>query len=133
MKHIRVGNKKQYAFCAIDPYTKEAIIHVASTASSNNAKIAIKKVLTTFGEDIQLLNDNGSENFGEVYKYLSENSITQYFARPHTPKDKLYIENLIGKLQQECLDEDDRTEKTVAERQEQIDEWLNIYHFFRPH
>jgi len=133
MKHIRVGNRKQYAFCAVDPYTKEAVIHIAATPSSNNARIAIEKVIATFGKDIQVLNDNGSENFGETYRYLDEHSITQYFTRPHTPKDKPHIENLIGKLQQECLDEDDRVEKTVVERQTQINDWLNVYHFFRPH
>ena len=133
MKHIRVGVRRQYAFCAIDPYSKEVMIHIASTPSSNNAKNAIEKVIAIFGEDIQILNDNGSENFGEVYKYLDEHNITQYFARPHTPKDKPFIENLIGKFQQECLDEDDRTEKTVEERQKQADEWVNTYHFYRPH
>jgi putative transposase len=133
MKHIRVGNAKQYAFCAIDPYTKQSLIHVASTPSSQNAKVAIEKILTVFGRHITILNDNGSENFGKVYSYLQDQNITQYFARPHTPKDKPYIENLIGKLQQECLDEDDRTTKTIAERQAQINRWLNDYHFFRPH
>jgi len=63
---------------------------------------------------------------------LEDQDVTQYFARPHTPKDKPHVENLIGKLQQECLDED-RSAKTVPELQVQINRWLNDYHFFRPH
>ncbi len=70
---------------------------------------------------------------GAVYDYLQEQKTTQLFARPKTPKDKPYIENFIGKMQKECLDEDDRTKKTVAERQKQINEWVNDFHYYRPH
>ncbi|MCA9330076.1 transposase [Candidatus Saccharibacteria bacterium] len=64
--------------------------------------------------------------------YLKSHDITQYFARPHTPKDKPRVENLIGKLQQECLDEY-RGYVTLPERAQQITKWINDYHFFRPH
>jgi len=132
MKHIYAEHQRQYAFVAVDPFTKEAIIHVASRSSSLQAKLALEKVLTRFGRNICILNDNGSENFKHALVYLKEQDVIQYFARPHTPKDKPHVENLIGKLQQECLDED-RSEKTVPERQVQINSWLNDYHFFRPH
>jgi len=67
-----------------------------------------------------------------AYNYLKTKGITQYFARPHTPKDKPHVENLIGKLQQECLDKD-RSHMTLEERETQVIAWLNDYHFFRPH
>ncbi|MEI6237786.1 MAG: transposase [Candidatus Saccharibacteria bacterium] len=94
--------------------------------------LALQVVLTTFGRDVCVVNDNGSENHKHAYIYLREQNITQYFARPHTPKDKPHVENLIGKLQQECLDED-RTIKNLDERRDQINRWVNDYHFFRPH
>lgn len=78
------------------------------------------------------MNDNGSENYRHAYEYLKKEQITQYFARPHTPKDKPHVENLIGKLQQECLDED-RRNMTLEERAKQITTWLNDYHYYRPH
>jgi ribosomal protein L21 len=140
MKHIVLGSQVQYAFCAIDPYLKQAFVHVASTPSSANALVAMKKVLVfygdennRFGKDLVIVNDNGSENMGKVYDHLKEEKITQLFARPRTPKDKPFIENFIGKLQKECFDEDDRSTKTVAERQKQINTWLNNFHFYRPH
>jgi transposase InsO family protein len=140
MKHIMLGNQVHYAFCAIDPYLKQALVHVAATPSSTNALVAIRKILEIygdvtngFGRRLTIVNDNGSENMGVVYDYLKEQDITQLFTRPHTPKDKPYIENFIGKLQKECLNEDDRTRKTVAERQQQINLWLNDFHFYRPH
>jgi len=94
--------------------------------------LTLQVVLTTFGRDVCVVNDNGSENHKHAYIYLREQNITQYFARPHTPKDKPHVENLIGKLQQECLDED-RTIKNLDERRDQINRWVNDYHFFRPH
>jgi transposase InsO family protein len=138
MKHIWIRRpganiQKHYAFCAIDPYTKEALIHISSKSNANCAEEALKKVLDYFGQNIVILNDNGSENMGKAYDYLKEQNITQLFARPHEPKDKPHVENFIGKLQKECLDEDDGNFKTVAERQQQVDRWLNTYHFYRPH
>lgn len=132
MKHIWCSGSTQYAFVAVDIFSKEAVIHVASRPSSYQAKLALEQVLTRFGKDICIVNDNGSENFKHAYEFLKDQDITQYFARPRTPKDKPHVENLIGKLQQECLDED-KSRKTVAELQDQINRWLNDYHFFRPH
>ena len=67
-----------------------------------------------------------------AYQYLKDQDVTQYFARPHTPKDKPHVENVIGKLQQECLDED-RSAMSLDDRKQQIATWVNDYHFFRPH
>jgi transposase InsO family protein len=133
MKHIWIpGAVIRYAFVAVDVVTKQAVIHVGSTPSSKQAKLALEKALAVFGTDVMVLNDNGSENFAKAQEYLRSEGVTQYFARPHTPKDKPHVENLIGKLQTECLDED-RTSHTVLELQNQINRWLNDYHYFRPH
>ncbi len=125
-------SKCNYGFVAVDPYTKQAVVHVATKSSSFQARLALQKVLDIFGKDICILNDNGSENFGKALAYLRDQNITQYFARPHTPKDKPHVENLIGKLQQECLDEHGDA-NSLEELQEQVNEWVNDYHFFRPH
>lgn len=132
MKHIYLGGVKQYAFVAIDVITKEALIHLATKPSSLQARYALEKVVSVFGDKVTIVNDNGSENYRHAYDYLKSHNITQYFARPHTPKDKPRVENFIGKLQQECLDEY-RGHMTLTERAKQITDWLNDYHFFRPH
>ena len=132
MKHIYLGGVKQYAFVAVDIFTKEAVIHLAMRPNSFQAMLALEKAVEVFGKDMVIVNDNGSENYHHAYNYLKSHGITQYFARPHTPKDKPHVENLIGKLQQECLDEF-RGHYTLAEREQQIVGWLNDYHFFRPH
>jgi transposase InsO family protein len=132
MKHINSLGQRTYAFVAVDPFTKEALIHVAGSPSSHQAKVALEQVLSRFGTNICVVNDNGSENFKHAYEYLRDQDVTQYFARPHTPKDKPHVENLIGKLQQECLDEN-ISARSVSELQCLVNKWLNDYHFFRPH
>lgn len=132
MKHVWLLGRKYYAFVAVDTFSKEACIHVAGRPSSYQAMVALGHVLERFGTDICIVNDNGSENFGRAYAYLKDQDIVQYFARPKTPKDKPHVENLIGKLQQECLDEY-RSATSVDELQVQINRWVNDYHFFRPH
>lgn len=134
MKHIANGNStKQYAFCGLDPVSKQGIIHVASTPSSSQARIAIEKIIERFGNDILIVCDNGSENFKEVYMLLQELGIPQLFTRPHTPKDKPHIENFIGKYQKECLDETLGDYLTLEDRRKQTKKWLNDWHFYRPH
>jgi transposase InsO family protein len=133
MKHIwSPVLKTRYAFVAVDVVTKQAVIHVGATSTARAAKTALQKVIANFGTDIIVLTDNGSENFAAAQEYLQQEQVTQYFARPHTPKDKPHVENLIGKLQLECLDED-RSACSLAELQQQVNRWLNDYHFFRPH
>lgn len=134
MKHITNGDgAKQYAFCGIDPVSKQGVIHVASKPSSGQAKVAIEEVIRRFGKDIFIVCDNGSENFKEVYDLLQELQIPQLFARPHTPKDKPHIENFIGKYQKECLDETLGDHVTLADRRKQAKKWLNDWHYYRPH
>ena len=99
---------------------------------ASQSVMSIDKAVVVFGKNMVIVNDNGSENYKHAYNYLKTNNITQYFARPHTPKDKPHVENLIGKLQQECLDEY-RGTMTLIEREKQIISWLNDYHFYRPH
>lgn len=133
MKHIWVpGMGTRYAFVAVDVVTKQAVVHVGGTSTASQATVALRKTVAAFGPQIIVLNDNGSENFAAAQSYLREQGITQYFARPRTPKDKPHVENLIGKLQTECLDEQ-RTAQSVPELQNQVSRWVNDYHFFRPH
>ena len=132
LKHIYVNCIRQYAFVAIDVFTKQLVVHLANTPSSYQARTALGAVLSIFGKDVCIVNDNGSENHKHAYQYLKDQDVTQYFTRPHTPKDKPHVENVIGKLQQECLDED-RSAMSLEQRKQQVANWVNDYHFFRPH
>jgi transposase InsO family protein len=131
MKHVYLLGEKHYALCAIDPYNKEAAMHVASSPTSRNAKTALKKAVGRFGTGITVVNDNGSENMKDAESYLASLGITQYWTKPKSPKEKPFVERFIGTLQRECLDYHYEP-MNVGELREVVDSWLDTYHFYRP-
>jgi transposase len=102
MKHVYLLGNKLYAFAAIDPFKKDAVLRIATTPSSLNSKAALEKVVARFGTDIAVVNDNGSENMGKAEAFLAAAEITQYWTHPYAPKEKPYIERFIGTFQKEC-------------------------------
>ena len=78
------------------------------------------------------VNDNGGENMKDAQAYLSGLGVAQWWARPNAPKDRPFVERLIGTPQRECLD--CRYEPmNVAELRAAVDAWLDKYHHYRPH
>ena len=132
LKHVRLFGIKLYAFCAIDVFTRVPLVHISSSCKSSAAKIAIEKVIERYGEGITILNDNGSENLGEMRDYLKERNIKQIFAHPNIPQDKPHIERFIGSLQREFLDEW-ADEVTVEKLQKEVDLYIKDFVFLRPH
>jgi transposase InsO family protein len=133
MKHIHTTSKTYYAFVGIDFITKQTVIHADKTSSSAAAKRALEKIVQTFGTDIVIVNDNGSENMGEAHAYLQSQHIIQYWTRPRKPKDKACVERVIGTFQRECLDNINHIPNSVEELQNITNQFLNDYHFYRPH
>ncbi|MEL5720119.1 MAG: integrase core domain-containing protein, partial [Treponemataceae bacterium] len=132
MKHIPLPGCKLYALCGIDQYTRRAVVHITTTCSSVSGKNALNKITQRFGKQIIIVNDNGSENMDKAEQWLSCESITQYWCRPHKPKDKPFIERFIGTLQTECLDYNYEP-MSAAEMQMIVDQWLEKYENRRPH
>lgn len=132
LKHLPNLGTKRYGFVAIDVVSKLATIHVASTASSHQAAIAWSKTVDVLGLPRAVLTDNGSENLGAFAALLAGQTVTQYFARPRTPKDKPYVERFIGSLERECI-QWGGVATDIADQQAIIDQWLTKYHGYRPH
>lgn len=133
MKHFSANGQKYYCLCAIDQYTKEAVVHCSKSCTSTQAKLAIQKALEIFGKQVAVLNDNGSENLGRMWDYLEEEKVVQYFAHPHAPKEKGCIERFIGSLDRECLVVHQKDIHSLADLDEYVTRWLNNYHLERPH
>ncbi len=133
VKHLPVTGTKRYAFVAIDRVSKQMSVHVASTISSRQAAVAWRKTCQRFRVPPQaVLGDNGSENLGAFQELLEHEQTPQYFARPRTPKDKPYVERVIGTLERECLQWGGLV-IDLKEQQAAIDDWLEKYHSYRPH
>lgn len=133
VKHLPMLGTKRYGFVAVDVIGKRAFVHVASTISSQQAAIAWTKVCKLWGlVPKAALNDNGSENLGQFAELLADMNVTQYFARPYTPKDKPHVERFIGSLERECIQWGGLA-IDLADQQDIIDTWLIKYHDYRPH
>lgn len=132
LKHLPNTGVKRYGFVAIDVVTKAATIHVSQTPSAHQAAIAWKKTVHRLGLPEAALSDNGSENLGAFAALLKEQRVTQYFARPKTPKDKPHVERFIGTLEQECI-RWGGVATDLADQQAVINQWLTKYHDYRPH
>lgn len=133
VKHLPVTGTKRYAFVAIDRFSKQMTVHVASCISSRQAAVAWRKACTKFRVPPQaVLSDHGSENLGAFQELLADQDTPQYFARPRTPKDKPYVERAIGTLERECLQWGGLVIDLKAQ-QAAIDAWLEKYHSYRPH
>jgi IS5 family transposase len=61
-------------------------------------------VTARFGKDIAIVNGNGNGNMKDAEGCITSQHITQYWTRPKSPKEKPFVERLIGTLQRECLD-----------------------------
>ncbi len=132
LKHLPHLGSKHYGFVAVDVVSKQASVHVATTASSRQAALAWQKTVKKLGLPAAALGDNGSENLGVFAKVLREQAVTHYFARPRTPKDKPHVERFIGTLEKEFI-RWGGVATDVADQQAMVDTWLNKYHSYRPH
>jgi putative transposase len=132
VKHLPHINGKRYAFVAIDVVTRQAAVYVSSTISAAQGALAWRRAVLKLGLPKAVLTDNGSENLGAFAKLVQEQQLPQYFARPHTPKDKPYVERFIGSLERECI-QWSGVVTDIADQQAVINEWLTKYHSYRPH
>jgi transposase InsO family protein len=133
VKHIPLFGDKRYAFVTIDRATRRTSIHVATTISSRQGTLAWRKATTELGlVSPAVLTDNGSENLGAFAQLLHDEEIPHYFARLRTPKDKPYVERVIGTLERECIQWGGLA-TDIDEQQQVIDAWLGKYHSFRQH
>ena len=133
MKHMPFLGRKRYAFVAIDCVGKGVAIKVSATSSSLQNAGLIENAKQSFPFPISAWeNDNGSENLKDFHAKLQEEKIPQYYAHPYCPKDKPFVERVIGTLEREFIQQGNLV-TTIEEQQRRIDAWLDEYHNFRPH
>lgn len=132
-KHIPFFGPKRYFYVIKDCLTKMVSIQVSSSISSKQSRLAFENVKRHIPYPIENINtDNGSENLKELVKYCDDNGINHYFSRPRTPKDNSFVENMIGTIEREFIQQGKLTFE-IKEQQKLIDQYLEEYHKFRPH
>lgn len=133
MKHLSFFGAKKYLFVGIDCVTKRLAVHVATTSSSKQASHLLTKLSETFPYPVlQLRVDNGSENLKDFTKRATDLGMKEYFTRPRRPKDKPFVERVIGTIEREFIQQG-HLAQDLEEQRRLVDEWVNHYNTFRPH
>ncbi len=133
MKHIPFLGQRRYCFVAIDCVGKAISVKISSTPSSTQNSLLIEQIKQTFPFSIKCWrNDNGSENLKDFNQALEKAEISQYFTHPSCPKDKPFVERVIGTIEREFIQQG-KLACDVKTQQKLINEWLDEYHNYRPH
>src|SRR3989304_7666195 len=132
-KHMPFLGQKRYCFVAIDCVGKAIAVKISSTPSSAQNSLLIEQIKQTFPFSIKSWrNDNGGENLKDFQEPLEEAEISQYFTHPSCPKDKPFVERVIGTIEREFIQQG-KLACDVKTQQKLINEWLDEYHNYRPH
>lgn len=133
MKHIPFLGQKRYCFVAVDCVGKAIAVKISSTSSSAQNSLIIEHIKQTFPFSIKSWrNDNGSENLKDFHQALEKAGISQYFTHPSCPKDKPFVERVIGTIEREFIQQG-KLACDVETQQKLINKWLDEYHNYRPH
>lgn len=132
MKHISFFGQRRYFFVGIDCVSKRLAIHVGNTSSSIQASYVLEK-MKEFPFPIEMIrNDNGSENLKDFSEKAQSLNIEQYFTRYRRPKDKPFVERVIGTIEREFIQQG-RLALDLEEQRILVEEWVDHYNTFRPH
>lgn len=124
---------KRYIFTAIDRCSKIAFARMYTTKSSYSSRDFLRRLYYLLdGKMFNAGHDNGSEFQKFFAKACKELGISQYYSRPHTPKDNTVNEKFNQTLQQEFIDLGNFTPDVKLFNKE-LTEWLITYNFKRPH
>ena len=132
-KHIRdCAGGKRYAFVTVDTYSRRTHIRISSSISSRQAALAWEAATRRLGTPEVVVTDYSSKDLGEFFAKLAGSKTAHFFARVRQPKDKPFVERVIGCFETECLSLGG-VAYPVAEQQPVADAWLAKYRFYRPH
>jgi len=132
MKHVCFFNKRRYFFVGIDCVSKRLAVHVGTGSTSIQASNILDQ-MKRFPFPIEKVRvDNGSENLKDFTVKAEELKIQEYFTRYRRPKDKPFVERVIGTIEREFIQQG-RLAFDLEEQRRLVNEWVNHYNTFRPH
>jgi len=132
MKHVCFFNQPRYFFVGIDCVSKRIAVHVGTHSSSVQASRVLGQMKEFPFPVEQIRVDNGSENMKDFALKAQALNIQQYFTRYRRPKDKPFVERVIGTIEREFIQQG----KLAIELEDQrrlVAEWVDHYNTFRPH
>jgi transposase InsO family protein len=132
MKHVSFFGRRRYFFVGIDCVSKRLAVHVGTNSTSRQAGNVLEK-MKAFPFPVEKIRvDNGSENLKDFIVKAQSLNIEQYFTRYRRPKDKPFVERVIGTIEKEFIQQG----KLAIELEDQrnlVEAWVKHYNTFRPH
>lgn len=132
MKHVSFFGRRRYFFVGVDCVSKRLAIHVGTDSTSRQASNVLDK-MKTFPFPIEKVRvDNGSENLKDFVTKAESLNIEQYFTRYRRPKDKPFVERVIGTIEKEFIQQG-KLAINLEDQRNLVEEWVKHYNTFRPH
>lgn len=122
-----------FAFTAIDTYTKEASVILKTNLEAKSGEKALIEQLKFFGKVESIQRDGEPEFKAEWFKAVQKHVKRIRTARPYRKNEQAFIERFNGILRKECLGHSKYTSKDLPYLHDELNKFLNYYHFERPH
>src|SRR5512139_420605 len=122
-----------FAFTALDTFTREGIVVLRPGQTARDGRAALQVVHARWGHCHILQTDGGSEFEAQFAALASTVCDHHRLARPYKKNEQAFIERFNLTIRRECLGWAKYPSSSLPALQQQVDEWLFFYHWFRPH
>lgn len=124
-----------FAFTAVDIFTKESDVLLRPALEALDGKAFLEHCMPArfdgFSEIIQT--DGGSEFKAEFSQAVGAYCDRHRIARPYRKNEQAFIESFNRSLRKECLGWAKYKASQIPQLALQVEDWLRIYHYERPH
>lgn len=124
-----------FAFTAIDIFSKESAVLLCPSLEAADAQAFLHACMPTrFSGFVQLIQTDGGPEFKglflqDVVFYCAHHRV----ARPYRKNEQSFVESFNRSLRRECLGWARYRPAQIPQLTLQVEEWLDYYHFQRPH
>lgn len=116
-----------YAYTAIDIFTKEPSVYIASDLEMATGAIAFKFQKQHFGVVSTHQSDNGSEFQSLFVSAVEASGAAHRYSRPYKKNEQSHIENFNKALRNECFPRGEYEAKDIPKLQQKANEYTKHY------
>lgn len=121
-----------FAFTALDIFTREGLVVLRPGLTAQDGQAALRVFRAYFGHCQIVQTDGGSEFEAEFAQLVLTFADHHRIARPYKKNEQAFIERFNRTVRHECLGWEKYTPSQLFSLQEEVDLWLDYYHFVRP-
>ena len=128
-----IDGRRFRILAVVDDFTRECLGLIADTSLSG---VRVARELTTIikrrGRPCMVVSDNGTEFTSRaILAWAEDQAVEWHYIAPGKPMQNAFAESFIGRLRDECLNEN--LFRGLRHAQEMIESWRHDYNHDRPH